>query len=389
MTQVKQPTINVVNVQVRHAISLADEFSKVMTEGPSEVSKTPEADPIKHSLADEGLYYTVPQKTFDTYIKPGAHVGYQRLMKTFGENTIMVRKPALEIFEIMDNINFNHPPLRILLYGKFGSGKTMTMLHVMHRCVEEDWVTVNVPWVGMWVKFAVKRDISMSSYKTGRVDLTTEAVDWLKLFHRQNEKHLANLQTTKEYVWTVKEKTEAGIPISEIIEFGINRQKFASDCVGAVLREVRLAASAKQIKVLVAVDGINGFWREARIRVAGKKEVPAAEVSMIHNFKKMFTSSWSNGLCIGILDSQLKPRDLREMDTPLYILGQEGFEELDPFIPIMVPEYSDKEIYSCLDYYKDRKWLQNPAGLTEEGKKEMIMLSNKNPSRLMLLSGQW
>ena len=28
-----------------------------------------------------------------------------------------------------------------------------------------------------------------------------------------------------------------------------------------------------RIKVLVAVDGINGFWREARIRVAGKKEV--------------------------------------------------------------------------------------------------------------------
>ena len=34
----------------------------------------------------------------------------------------------------------------------------------------------------------------MSTYRPGRVDLTKEAVDWLKLFHQQNEKHLANLQ---------------------------------------------------------------------------------------------------------------------------------------------------------------------------------------------------
>ena len=36
-------------------------------------------------------------------------------MNTFQEKTIMVRKPALELFNLIDNLNLNHPPLRIVL----------------------------------------------------------------------------------------------------------------------------------------------------------------------------------------------------------------------------------------------------------------------------------
>ena len=38
----------------------------------------------------------------------------------------------------------------------------------------------------------------------------------------------------------------------------------------------------------------------------------------------------------------------------------QGFEWLDPSIPIDVPDYTEKEALSCLHYYIDRKWLQNP-----------------------------
>ena len=31
-------------------------------------------------------------------------------------------------------------------------------------------------------------------------------------------------------------------------------------------------------------------------------------------------------------------------------------------MPIQVDNYSDKEVQSCLDYYIDRLWIQNPAG---------------------------
>lgn len=40
----------------------------------------------------------------------------------------------------------------------------------------------------------------------------------------------------------------------------------------------------------------------------------------------------------------------------------QGFEFLDPFVPILVPEYSEKEARSTIDYYIDRNWIQNDYG---------------------------
>lgn len=39
---------------------------------------------------------------------------------------------------------------------------------------------------------------------------------------------------------------------------------------------------------------------------------------------------------------------------------QTGFDSMDPFIPVSVPNYSEKEFESCYLYYTDRHWLQHP-----------------------------
>ena len=36
---------------------------------------------------------------------------------------------------------------------------------------------------------------------------------------------------------------------------------------------------------------------------------------------------------------------------------------MDPFVPVSVPCYSEKEAYSCLAYYYDRNWIQHEAGV--------------------------
>lgn len=46
----------------------------------------------------------------------------------------------------------------------------------------------------------------------------------------------------------------------------------------------------------------------------------------------------------------------------VFFLYLQGFEELEPFIPIEVVNYSDDEIHSCYDYYVDRLWIQNEMG---------------------------
>ena len=47
--------------------------------------------------------------------------------------------------------------------------------------------------------------------------------------------------------------------------------------------------------------------------------------------------------------------------SPVWCVFQ-GYEWLDPFIPVHVPNYSEKEAYSCLEYYLDRNWIQHEGG---------------------------
>ncbi|XP_077867315.1 small ribosomal subunit protein mS29-like [Saccoglossus kowalevskii] len=60
---------------------------------------------------------------------------------------------------------------------------------------------------------------------------------------------------------------------------------------------------------------------------------------------------------------------------------------MDPFLPIHVDKYSDKEAESCLDYYIDRLWLQHSAAKMESGRKELKFLSGNNPAELDRICG--
>jgi len=62
------------------------------------------------------------------------------------------------------------------------------------------------------------------------------------------------------------------------------------------------------------------------------------------------------------------------------LLGKEGFEHLDPFIPVLVDDYNVAEFVSMIEYYKDRKWIRN---ITSSGQRELELITNRNPFVLM------
>lgn len=47
------------------------------------------------------------------------------------------------------------------------------------------------------------------------------------------------------------------------------------------------------------------------------------------------------------------------------LLGKDGFDALDPFIPILVSNYKPKEFESCIQYYLENNWLQHEKAHTE------------------------
>ncbi|WAR00397.1 hypothetical protein MAR_024769 [Mya arenaria] len=108
----------------------------------------------------------------------------------------------------------------------------------------------------------------------------------------------SNDPTTKDYQWSERESTSAGTPLTDVVFLA--------------------QAAEKDIKVLVAVEGVNACWKD------------------IHS----------------ILDEAKQP----------------GFEFMDPFIPIQVPEFSNREAFNMVDYLIERKWIQRPSDLAQISK---------------------
>lgn len=73
---------------------------------------------------------------------------------------------------------------------------------------------------------------------------------------------------------------------------------------------------------------------------------------------------------------------------PQDLLGQSGFESLDPFLPVLVDNYTEKEFYTCLQYFFDHHWFVKPYSQTDEGMAEIKALSCKNPRAIYEL-GVW
>ncbi|XP_034144655.1 28S ribosomal protein S29, mitochondrial-like [Esox lucius] len=165
-----------------------------------------------------------------------------------------------------------------------------------------------------------------------------------------------------------------------------NRVKSSSDVVGAVLKELRLQAAETEesegFRLAVAIDGVNSLWGRTTIKKEDKSPVAPEELTLIHNLRKMIDNNWCGGAVIATLSQTGSLYSPSSAYLPKELLGEEGFDSMDPFIPVPVSNYSEKEFESCYLYYLDRHWLQHPHSKTDEGKKEIIFLSNRNPSVL-------
>lgn len=347
-------------------------------------------NPTQHNLSHEAQFYTISSEEYRRLFTFGGITrDFQKKIKIFSECCLMVRKPALEVIYYLNNTNFSNPVNRFVLYGVNGAGKTLSLAHILHYISFQQWLILHAPWPPMWTR--LYKEVAPSAFKPGRIDHPVEAVAWLQHFKLQN----SNLLQTKQpriansYTWSRREVTEKGSLLMDIIEQGINRPKFSSDCVGAILKEAKILASSGELRVAVVIDGVNSFFDETRIKRDDRSKVPPEDVTLIHAFMKLLRNDWTNGVVIVSTDVIASHSDKRESYLPRYLLRKKGFELMDPFVPILVDNYSGKEINSCLDYYIDRRWIQSEQGKTEEGRKQLMFLSGYNPGKLIELCGPW
>ncbi|KAI1301449.1 28S ribosomal protein S29, mitochondrial [Halotydeus destructor] len=357
---------------------------------------TQETDPAKHNAGHEGLFYIVPPEVRDRVMAlEGLRDEQEEMFKFLDEAALIVRKPALEIIDKLERTDFSLPVNRYVLHGPFGSGKSMTLNHVLHYGLVKEFLLVHISQASSrW--FNKPQDMSPSESRTGRLDLPTDSAMWLQQFKTRNAAILPrlNLTTSQKYTWSLREITEAGEPLTNVVEHGINRMKHASDCVAVVLKELKKSSKEGSCRLLVTCDIVNTFYsKTAEVRHPNQMEAAVDHFTIGRAFKKLFLNDWNNGAVIAGVDSKPYYSVLHKAlwpnipsDLPKHLLTEEGFNDFDPFIPIRVAKYSEKEIENCLDYYTEKLLLQRDESRTPAGRQEMKFLSSANPLDLYKLA---
>ncbi|XP_055481626.1 28S ribosomal protein S29, mitochondrial [Psammomys obesus] len=363
-----------------HVSAQASQSGQVPAEHPRAISRTSDSDPAKHGEQHEGQHYSIPLQDLKTIFPHGLPPRYMMQVKTFGEACLMVRKPAVELLNYLKNTNFTHPAVRYLLYGEKGTGKTLSLCHAIHFCAKHDWLILHIPDAHLWVKNC--RELLQSTYNKQRFDQPLEASTWLRNFRTTNERFLSQIKVQGKYVWNKRESTEKGSPLGEVVEQGITRVRNATDAVGVVLKELKTQSSLGLFHLLVAVDGVNALWGRTTLKKEDRTMIAPEELALVHSLRKMVKNDWRGGAIVLSLSQTGSLFKSRSAYLPQELLGKEGFDALEPFLPILISNYNPKEFESSFQYYLENNWLQHEKASTEEGRKELKFLSNSNPGQL-------
>lgn len=277
-----------------------------------EIFRTNETDPCKHTHEHIGQHYTINaeiKRQLFTY--GGLPKSFATQAKTFTETCVMVRKPAIDVIQCLRSLDLSKPCTKFVLYGKKGTGRSLSLAHILHYGLNDGYLLVHVPWVGNWMRRFKER--SSSATREGFIELNLDAAEWLLHFKTQNA-HLLNdpiYSLSEEVVWSKREVTPKGATFLEVVEHGTNRVKYASECVVVLAKEIKRLAKEGSCKVLVAVDGFNAFfYPKTRIRTEKKEIVHPQKVTLSIAFTELTKTDWNNAVAVLTVDEiAIAPED--------------------------------------------------------------------------------
>lgn len=365
------------SASAQQSSTAAAEDAQLAQEKPRSICRTPEDDPASHTDDHVGQYYTIPLAEMATVFPHGPTARFKLQMAAFQEAALMVRKPGLELIHYLKHTSQARPSVRYVLYGERGTGKTLTLCHAVHYCARQNWVILHIPNMVSWVR--ASRELLPSSYNAERLDQPLEASTWLGYFKTTNHQFLNRIKTRQKYMWNKRESTDEGRPLGEVVDQGLTRIRNATDSIGVVFKELKAHCQQGEFKLLVAVDGVNCLWGKTALKKLDKSEVLPEELSLIHNLRKMVANDWTGGAIAMTVNQAGVPEVPPKAYLPYDLLGKEGFEALDPFVPIQVSNFTDREFEGCYRYYQEHKWLQHSQATTDEGRLEIRFLTGRNP----------
>jgi len=403
--------------------------------------RTQESDPRNHDERHLGRIYTMPAEDAKrlgatTERLPNALIpkNFLELQQLFGEHSFLIRQPALEVISYLNQIKEKESTssvnnLRFILWGENGCGKSTSLAHIEHFCHNDGRIILNFHKFKLW--FTHYKEMAYSEWNVNRIDHLGQSSTLLKDFSDYNMDKLTGLTTHNTYTWSEKEKTEAGSPLFDIVRQGLERPKFSTDCLAVLMKELQLHCKGGNCKIAIFVDGINVlFERRTNInrklptkRVKGpfkpewtEESIAPDEFTVVRSIKKLLKSNHPNSVVIASVDKgdALEPApyypgyprwksrgNTRYWDTrkrimvpdvrtnyPFALLGEDGWDCMEPFVPIEVTEYSKSEMDVMIDFYVEKRYI-GEAATTTAGRAEIHFLTGRNPKDAMEFSNWW
>ncbi|UYV77521.1 K02A2.6-like, partial [Cordylochernes scorpioides] len=78
------------------------------------------------------------------------------------------------------------------------------------------------------------------------------------------------------------------------------------------------------------------------------------------NAKLIVVVQQNGALLLSVDNYHFNPECRRPDYSPMYLLGEKGMEDIEPFLPVQVNKFTDEEFNHYLDYLCDLKWIQHP-----------------------------
>jgi len=348
----------------------------------------------QHFISDVGHLYTIPPVDFHKMVCKetntcGFTSPYLKLTDTLKEATMIVRQPGLEIVNYLKHTDYTAPVNRYLVHGETGCGKSMILQYVTHYCMQQGWLIVPSYNLWRWLDYSSRhkpkqrQEVNESFWNNSRVDVPHRAAWWLETFKCINGSMLDSIHTSQDYSWSKHDSSPSGTSFMTLMDIGKSRSRYATDIIGCIMKEIRVQDQANMPKVLVVADCINAIFGETRLKFKHGQLLHCDQLSFLYNLKKLITSSWCNGAIVMATNSACDMRWKNNVkgSHPYDLLGEKGFNAIDPHIPVHVGNYTNKEVLTLLAYYRDCKWLTGRS-LTASGENEIMQLSCNNPADL-------
>ena len=204
---------------------------------------------------------------------------------------------------------------------------------------------------------------------SGRVDQHTAAGSWLKGFRQWNAHILSEHTVQHPYTFGGnKEETSMDTTLLKLVDRGIDDDRFASDIIGVVLKE--LTSLSGTIPMLVAVDEYNAWSKGEfpQFKDFDGAVVTTERASLLRHFHKFVSgaSIMERGAVVLAEDPFWVDGDRLEQDPLLGVSAR-----------VRYPDFDKAEMASFVKHHRSVGWMAAEA--STQTLETLTFLSNRNP----------